>query len=347
MHWWVGTMALLYAVSGVTIVKPDEVAVILRWGHLVGETPALQQHGPGLLFALPRPVDNVVRVTVKHVQEVQVSALASLPGIFGGETLDPVTQGYALTGDQNIVHVDMVARYQVRDPVQWAFSGPRPQDMRQVLTAEVTAAMVRSLGEMGVDRVLSEGRKALIALVKRRAQTGLDEAHSGLELASLELIGLAPPAALTNDFNAVQSAFIGAETLRKEAQAFAQSSIPQAQASVDATVQAARASAAGDFARAQGDAEAFLALDREFRANPVVVRERLYRDAVERAIGGAMLVRWVPPPTGGRYQGFRISLMSTPAGEPTRKSERTRLSNGVEFQLKPKPPAADGDGGNE
>ena len=66
-------MAVLYALSGITIVKPDEVAVVLRWGRLVGDTPALQQHGPGLLFAFPRPMDEVVRVQVKHVWEVPVS----------------------------------------------------------------------------------------------------------------------------------------------------------------------------------------------------------------------------------------------------------------------------------
>ena len=58
--------------------KPDEVAVILRWGRLVGDTPALQEHGPGLLFAFPRPIDRVVRVQVKHVWEVPVSTLASV-----------------------------------------------------------------------------------------------------------------------------------------------------------------------------------------------------------------------------------------------------------------------------
>src|SRR5882724_7658499 len=80
MHWWIGTMALLYAMSGITVVKPDEVAVILRWGRLVGTTPALQEHGPGLLFAFPQPVDQVVRVQVKRVSEVQVSTLIATGG---------------------------------------------------------------------------------------------------------------------------------------------------------------------------------------------------------------------------------------------------------------------------
>ena len=310
MHWWVITMALLYAASGITIVKSDEVALILRWGRLVGDTPALQQHGPGLLFAFPRPVDQVVRVQTKHVWELPLVTLNSVEDWRGTGTLDPLTHGYALTGDQNIVHVKMVARYQMRDPAEWALYGPEAED---VLRVEVTAAMVRSLGEMGVDQVLADGRKSLIATATRRAQAGLDAAHSGLELSSLELTRLAPPFALANEFDAVQSAFIGAETRRKEAQAFAQRTIPQAQAEADAALQSARAAAAADLARAKGDADAFLALDREYRANPVVVGERLYRDAVERAIGSAN-VRWVPPPAGSRYQGFRISLAPAEAG---------------------------------
>ena len=311
MHWWIAAMALVYAASGITVVKPDEVAVILRWGRLVGDTPALQQHGPGLLFAFPRPVDQVVRVQTKHVWELPVSTLANVQDGRGGSTLDPVTQGYSLTGDQNIVHVDMVARYHVRDPAEWAFYGPKADD---VLRVEVTAAMVRSLGEMEVDRVLADGRKTLIDTATRRAQAGLDAAHSGLELSSLELTRLAPPVALAEAFDAVQSAFIGAETKKKQAQASAQSILPKAQADADAALQSARAAVAADRARAQGDAAAFRALDQEYRANPVVVRERLYRDAVERAIGAAK-VEWVPPPVGDRYQGFRVSIPPGARGE--------------------------------
>jgi membrane protease subunit HflK len=313
MHWWVATMAVLYALSGITIVRPDEVAVILRWGHLVGATPALQEHGPGLLFAFPRPVDRVFRVQVKHVWEVPVVTLSSgdEESAYEGLTLDPISQGYALTGDQNIVHVEMVARYRVREPAEWAFYGPKSED---ILRVEVTTAMVRSLGEMGVDRVLSDGRKDLVEIAMRRAQAGLDAVHAGLELTSLELTRLFPPIVLAKDFDAVQSAYIGAETSKKEAQAFAESVVPQAQADTDSRLQSSRAAAASDLALAHGDAQAFLALDREYRANPAVIRERLYRDGVERAIASAGNVRWVPPPFGGTYRGLHITLAPGNAG---------------------------------
>jgi membrane protease subunit HflK len=210
----------------------------------------------------------------------------------------------------------MVARYRVRSPAEWAFYGPKSED---VLRVEVAAAMVRSLGEMGVDRVLSDGRKTLISTATRRAQAGLDASYSGLELSSLELTHLNPPLALANEFDAVQSAFIGAETKKKEAQAYAESAVPQAQGQADASVQSARADASSEISLARGDAEAFRALAREYRANPVVVRERLYRDGVERALDAAK-VRWVPPPVGGAYHGFRVTLSPAGAGAPPARS---------------------------
>ena len=318
-------MVLLYLLSGITVVKPDEVAVILRWGRLVGATPALQEHGPGLLFSFPRPLDQVVRVPVKHIWEVGIRTLApaevnedEVPAAGDDEessspSLNPLTQGYALTGDNNILQVYMTARYRVRDPGEWAFYGPKAED---VLRVEVTSAMVRSLGEVGVDQVLAEGRKNLIATVTRRAQLGLDASRSGLELTSLELALLAPPAAVAAEFDAVQSAFIGAETSKKQAEAYAATAIPNSQAVMDEMLQAARAAAAADLARARGDSQAFLALQHEYRSNPAVVSERLYRDAVEKAVGGAGKVRWVPPPVGGKYNGFRIQVSAGDAGTP-------------------------------
>lgn len=316
MHWWILLLVVLYALSGITVVRSDEIAVVQRWGRLVGGTPALQEHGPGLLFAFPRPIDRVVRVQARHISEETIVTLDDQSGRDDtgyNATLDPLRQGYALTGDQNVVHTTMVARYRIRDVAEWAFYGPKSED---VLRVEVAAAMVRSLGEMGVDRVLSDGRKDLIATATRRAQAGLDASHAGIELTSLELTRLAPPAATAFEFEAVQSAFISADTKKKDAQAYAETVIPQAQARANLRVQAAEADTAANLAAANGDAAAFAALEREYRANPVVVRERLYRDAIDRAINVAK-VRWIPPPVNGRYSGLRITL-SAPAAGPTR-----------------------------
>jgi membrane protease subunit HflK len=304
---------LLYAASGISVIRSDEVAVVLRFGRLVGGTGALREHGPGLLFAFPRPVDQVVRVQTKRVRELTIGALApSSPGWEGPSTLDPLRVGYALSGDENIVHVVAVARYRVRDPVEFAFFSPVPED---ILRVEVTAALMRSLGELGIDRILADGRKDLIATATRRAQAGLDAARSGLELVSIELTSLRPPGALARDFEGVQSAYIEAETRRKDAEAAAQQIIQSAYAEANASIQRARADSAAALARANGDAAAFVALAREYRADPGVAHERLYRDAVEKALEKVEDLRWVPPPpAGARYQGLRLVVAPGNAG---------------------------------
>lgn len=306
VHWWVLTMTILYAGSGITIVHPGEVALVMRWGRVIG--PPLE---PGPAFLLPYPIDEVVRVPVKRVFEQRIATLSTVPGASPrSPSLDPVTQGYVLTGDRNIVHVEMVARYQIKDPLAWAFYGPSPE---AAITAEVTAAMMRSLGELGVDRVLSDGRKELIAMASRRAQSGLDAARAGIELSSLELTRLGPPAALSREFDAVQSAAIDATTKLKTAQGFAARAIPEAQSSAERRAREATGDAEIARAHARGETEAFLELEHGYRENRSVMRERLYRDAIERALVGAE-VRWVPPPVGAHYDTFRISVTTGHAG---------------------------------
>lgn len=302
MHWWIGAMAVLYALSGITVIQPGEVGITLRWGKRLAGV-----HEPGLMFALPRPIDEVVHVDVKHVSELDLTTLVT--SRHAPASLDATVDGYALTGDQNIVHVEMVARYQIRDAAEWAFYGPNVAD---IVRAEVTAAMVRSIGELGVDHVLSDGRAKLIEVATARAQAGLDAAHTGLALSALEVTRLMAPLALRRDFDAVQSAVIGATTAQKQAQEFAQRAVPQAQADADAAVQQARGEASAARARAAGDVDAFSALEREYRADPAVVRERLYRDAIDQAIARST-VRWIPPPVGPRYEQLRVTVNAGPA----------------------------------
>jgi membrane protease subunit HflK len=301
MHWWVVVMMILYALSGITIIKPGEVGLTLRWGARVEGI-----HEPGVMFAFPRPIDEVVHVDVKHVSELRIETLITNRRT---NTLDPTKGGYAITGDHNIVHVHIIARYQIRDAAEWTFYGPVSDGIVRV---EVTAAIVRSIGEIGVDHVLADGRTALLKAATQRAQAGLDDAHAGLVLLSLEITELVPPAPLRADFEAVQSAIIGATTAQKQAEEFAQRTVPQAHADADAAIKTAEGDASTARARATGDVDAFRALDREYRASPTVVRERLYRDSVDKALA-AGVVRWIPPPVGARYNTLRVSVESGPS----------------------------------
>ncbi len=318
MRWGLLLLVVGYLLSGLVVVRSDEVAVVLRFGALAGGTSATAVRHSGLHFTFPKPIDEVLRVKVEKVYELEIYDLHyrrpdnDRASRSRRKTIDPVQEGYALTGDHNVVQVDLVARYQVNDPVAFALHQAQPESL---LRDAIMAATVRTMGEVEVDSVLSEGRSRFVILVVQRAQDRLDKALSGLSVVSLEVTDLTPPRQVQEEFEQVQNAFIDMETQLKEAQKLREEELPLAEASRDKALREAEAYSAVTLGQARGDASMWRDLYAEYTRNPSVVRERLYREGIEVSLPQSGRLRFVPPPvTGGRYgpQGFRLSI---PAGD--------------------------------
>ena len=265
------------------------MALRLRFGKLTGRTRADQVHGPGLLVALPYLVDEVIRVPVKRVHEIRIDVLTSRAQA-AGDRVDITTTGYALTADQNIVQPDGVLKFQIADPVAWALRIVGPE---AVVRDAVVAALTRTLGEMPIDGVLVDGQKQLAAQVVSRAQARLDEDGRWVRLLALEFTALRPPAQVASFFDQVQSAFVERKTRVDEARSYREQALPRAAADAQGRVRQAEAEEVTRLAEARGDAATFLAIREEYRRHPGVVRQRLYREAMERAlstVGGRVLV---------------------------------------------------------
>ena len=309
LRWIFPVLTLGYLLSGVVVVGSDEVAVVLRFGELSGGSAASAQKYPGMHYTLPRPFDEVVRVNVKKVYELEIADLHARGGTapFPSETIDPTQEGYVLTGDRNVVQVDMVARYLVSDPVAFALHQAQPED---VLKSSIMAATVQTMGEVEVDTVLSEGRAGFIVQTIQRAQKRLDQVDSGIELVSIEVTDLTPPTQVKDDFEQVQAAFIDMQTQVTEAKRARELEIPKTQAAKNQTLREAQGYATELLALARGDVAMWKDLYNEYRQNPRVVRERLYFEGIETAMAKASR-RFVPPPVNGRSyaeEGFRISV---------------------------------------
>jgi membrane protease subunit HflK len=93
-----------YLLTGVTQVQPGERAVVRRFGRVLPEKPR-----PGLHVGLPWGMDRVDRVPVERVRGVTVGYR---PGTEEGGPVAP--PGQFLTGDHNLVNVQVVIHYAVR-----------------------------------------------------------------------------------------------------------------------------------------------------------------------------------------------------------------------------------------
>ena len=202
--------------------------------------------GPGLNFTMPWPIQ---QVTVENVSEIRSVKI-------GGEG-----EKLVLTGDQNLVDLSYVIRWNIKNLEQFTFQLDDPElTIREV----AESAMRASLAEQELDQVVSgEGRAAIEARVVSRMQALLDAYRAGVAIQGIEIEKADPPAKVIDAFKDVSAAQQDANAMRNRARAYAQQVL----------------------ARAQGDAAAFNQIYEEYRLAPEVTRRRLYYETMESVLG--------------------------------------------------------------
>ncbi|MGH9613892.1 MAG: hypothetical protein ACRD4P_12505, partial [Bryobacteraceae bacterium] len=118
----------------------------------------------------------------------------------------------------------------------------------------------------------------------RLAQAELDRLDLGIQLLAFETREINPPASVLPAFQDVVSAKVEAKTLVEPAHSRHASLIPEANAEAYRIQQEAESYSQELIAKAQGEVSAFLALLKEYRANPGTVHTRLYADMIETVL---------------------------------------------------------------
>src|SRR5215472_14703853 len=100
-----GVLLVVWLQTGVTEIRPGERAVVRRFGRVLDVQPRA-----GWWVGLPWGIDRVDRVAVEQLRRVSVGYR---PEEGGGQEETP--SGQQLTGDHNLVNVQVVLTYTV-DP---------------------------------------------------------------------------------------------------------------------------------------------------------------------------------------------------------------------------------------
>jgi len=109
---------LIWLGSGIFIVAPDEVGVVLRFGKYTGRTVP-----PGPHYRWPFPIEESITPKVSHVQRVEIGFRTVRNNRDGQPAVRQVLEEAAmLTGDENIVNVQFIVQYQIKDPVDFLFN---------------------------------------------------------------------------------------------------------------------------------------------------------------------------------------------------------------------------------
>ena len=287
-RWVVLFAAVLIALSGIYRVQSNEVAIVLRLGRLVGTTLPEQVRGPGLHFALPFFIDEVIRIPVHTIHERDITTHYLT---WRGRILPDVElNGYLLTGDHYVVLLRANVLYQIENPVLYAIFN---RDTGDIIDGVVSGELTRMVTRMDIDTVLTGGRAELAASVLASSQRILDELNTGVVIAAVELTGIVPPMETIFYFEEVRSAAVYKETLIQQALEFASSHIFDAQAQASAYKQSAISDQHQRLTRVHSEMAEFNGIVELFAINPQLIMAGTFRERIGRVIaqsGGAVIV---------------------------------------------------------
>lgn len=206
-------LVVLYLLSGVFRVEPDQQGLIARFGALrmnpkAENSPVFQ---PGWHLALPDPFDR--KYTVTGMPLTLISTHFMFPHEKAGSSTDladivpqaselvPGRDGAMLTGDRNLSHGRWEVQYQVVDAAQFVQNvGNTPAGFERLLERLLESAVVREVAGRTVEEVTRAAIEAVRLGVHRRLQESLDRLGTGVQVVRVR--------ASTTEPGAVRPAFL-------------------------------------------------------------------------------------------------------------------------------------------
>jgi membrane protease subunit HflK len=268
---WVG--------SGFYRVQPDEQGVVLRFGAYSYWTP------PGLHWHLPWPVETVQLPTVTRINRTEIGFRSATGGSVesGRDTSgrDILAESLMLTGDENIIDIDIAVFWRINDAAAFLFNAAVPETL---VRGVAESSMREVIGRTPIQPALGPLRGQIEADVRKQTQEILDRYKAGVEITQVQLQKVDPPAAVIESFRDVQRANTDAERMRNEAESYRNDIVPRARGDAARIVAEGQGAKASSIAQATGQAQRFESVLKAYQAAKDVTLRRMYLDTMQNVM---------------------------------------------------------------
>ncbi len=307
-------LVVVFIGSGIFTVNPGEVAVILRFGRPVG-VGADQMLKPGLHWAFPYPIDEVMKIAVGQSRTVVGRApwapdLDNPNAVSMGPVLRPGIDGCALTGDGNIIHARATLKYRLQPTgiLNYAFNYT---DVTNLLENVLNNSLYYAATHFTAEEAIFRDKVAFMDLVHKRLSQLIDETGVGVAIESLD-VETSAPLDVRAAFNAVLEAQQMSRTRISESETYARSTTNAAlgQASVvwnDGITRSNQLVRTVD-----AEAKSFSDQLPYFEANPDLFKQRLLAATMQRVLTNAQDKFFIPNRADGNTRELRLQLNREP-----------------------------------
>jgi membrane protease subunit HflK len=183
-----------------------------------------------------------------------------------------------LTGDQNIIDIDFVIQWRIKNAANYLFNIRNPE-----ATVKIAAesAMREVIGKTTLEDALTIKRQQVQDETLLLLQQVLDSYKAGVAIAKIQLQKVDPPQEVIDAFNDVQRAKQDQERKVNEAVAYSNDIIPRAKGESQKMIQDAEGYRQKMINEAEGEAQRFLSIYDAYKENKEVTRRRIYLEKMQ------------------------------------------------------------------
>lgn len=302
---------LLWVASGFYIVEPDEVGVVKQFGEFNRITTA----GPN--YHIPYPVESVLTPKVTQIRRVEFgfrsTGMARNLNFQQGVSREVKEESLMLTGDENIVSVQFIVQYMIKDAKNYLFNVNDPE---QTLAHAGEAAMREVIGNGRIDDALTTGKQEIQASTRELMQDILDTYDTGLSVVAVQMQNVHPPDEVIDAFKDVASAREDKSRFINEAEAYQRDILPKARGEAARITNKAQAYKESKIRQAEGDAARFLSVLAEYNKAKDITRKRMYLETMESILSNPETEKLIMSDDALRKSVPYLPLEKLPAAKP-------------------------------
>ncbi len=267
-----GVVLLLWLASGFYRVQPNQQGVVLQFGKWISTTEA------GLNWHYPYPIQTVLTPEVTNIHQINIGFRGTNAG--GRVQKRAVTEeSLMLTGDQNIIDINLTLQWKIAEPGQFLFN---IRDPEATVKIAAESALREIIGRTDIQPALTEARDDIQSKTQILLQSILDGYEAGILITEVQLQNVQPPAAVIDAFDDVQRSLQDKDRARNEAEKYRNDIIPRARGEAQRQIQQAEAYKERLVNEATGEADRFLSVYREYKQNPEVTMRRMYLETMQK-----------------------------------------------------------------
>lgn len=272
----VAALVAIWLATGFYRVQPGEQGVELLFGRFVKTTT------PGLNYWFPAPIGEVLKPNVEVTNQLTIGFRGSTDSGPGGGTRDVPQESLMLTEDQNIIDVDFVVQWRIKDAADFLFNIRDPQGTVK-LAAE--SAIREVMGQTRLEDALTIKRQEVDQQTKELLQSILDSYSAGVFIAEVKQLKVDPPSEVIDAFNDVQRARQDKDRSVNEALAYRNDIVPRAKGEAERVVLEATGYKEKVVREAEGEASRFNSVFEAYKSGKDVTTRRLYLERMQQLMG--------------------------------------------------------------